>query len=83
MGSGTCWKGAHLMYQFQFDSVAAFVAMGGHGPYIWAAYGVGLFAMTWLVVRPLHQKKRFVAQFPRSKGQTEESSVATTGKEDS
>ena len=29
----------------QFDSLAALVAMGGHGAYVWSAYGVALLAL--------------------------------------
>lgn len=59
------------MYQFQFDNLTAFVAMGGHGPYVWAAYGVGLLVMAWLVIRPMLQKRRFLTRFPRSREQSD------------
>lgn len=38
---------------FQFQSLAEFLAMGGHATYVWGAYGVALVVMVWLVVRPL------------------------------
>lgn len=37
------------MDNFQFQSVAEFLWMEGHGPYVWAAYAItatGLLAMT-------------------------------------
>ena len=39
----------------QFHSVAEFLAMGGHGPYVWSAYGVALVVLVWLVVQPLRR----------------------------
>ncbi len=30
--------------------------MGGHGPYVWSAYGVALVVLVWLVVQPLHRR---------------------------
>lgn len=32
-----------------FDSFDAFIAMGGHGPYVWACYAV-FFALTFVLV---------------------------------
>lgn len=37
--------------KFQFDNLTAFLAMDGHGWYVWTAYGVSLLVMVWLVVR--------------------------------
>ena len=43
----------------QFDGVADFLAMGGHGIYVWSAYliaaGVVLFTVFW----PLWRRRRF------------------------
>lgn len=46
--------------KFQFDSLQAFLNMGGHGPYVWAAYTVTLVLLVWLLANPLLQKKRFL-----------------------
>ena len=29
--------------------------MGGHGPYVWSAYGVAALVLVWLVVAPLRR----------------------------
>jgi heme exporter protein D len=45
-----------------FDSFGAFLAMGGHGPYVWACYAVFFLlmgAMTWW---SLHQRQVAIAQ---------------------
>ena len=38
---------------FQFNDMSAFLAMGGHGFYVWSAYGVSLLLLSYLVIRPL------------------------------
>ncbi len=43
--------------KFQFDSVSAFMEMGGHGPYVWACYALTLAAMVFLVAKPFIEKK--------------------------
>lgn len=43
---------------FQFASFADFVAMAGHGPYVWISYGVSLLVMIYLVVSPMTRAKR-------------------------
>lgn len=50
---------------FQFDSLAAFFAMGGHGPYVWGAYLLSLSVLLWLVVSPLLRKKQFLQNLSR------------------
>ena len=45
----------------QFHSLAEFFAMGGHGVYVWAVYGVAALVMGALVVRPLRRHARTLA----------------------
>jgi heme exporter protein D len=40
----------------QFQSLAEFLAMGGHGPYVWSAYGIAAVVLAWLVARPLRRR---------------------------
>ena len=42
---------------FQFDSLADFMAMAGHGPYVWISYAVSLAVMLYLVVSPLLRRR--------------------------
>ena len=49
----------------QFHSFAAFVAMGGHGFYVWLAYGVFLLVMTALVVDSRLSRRRILARHAR------------------
>ena len=41
-----------------FHSVSAFIDMGGHGQYVWSAYGVALVIIVFNFVRPVMLKKR-------------------------
>ncbi len=45
-----------------FDSFSALLAMDGHGPFVWAAYGITTFVLVSLVVNPLLRKRRFMIQ---------------------
>jgi len=45
----------------QFHSFAELFAMGGHGVYVWAVYGVAVLVMGALVVRPLRRHARILA----------------------
>lgn len=45
---------------FQFESLAAFIAMGGHGPYVWISYAVTLLTLIWLVIAPIRGRRRLL-----------------------
>ncbi len=47
--------------KLQFDSVAELIAMGGHGIYVWAVYGVAAGLMIWMVCRPLRRRAHILA----------------------
>ena len=46
---------------FQFESFDALLTMGGHGPYVWAAYGLSLVIMLGLVLSPLRKQRVIMA----------------------
>jgi heme exporter protein D len=50
---------------FQFESLSEFAWMGGHGPYVWACYGVMAVVVVWLLVRPVLQRRRTLAEIAR------------------
>ena len=41
-----------------FDSLAAFLAMGTHGPYVWSAYGVTFLIVLWNMLQPRLVRRR-------------------------
>mgnify|MGYP003385719622 CR=1 FL=1 len=45
-----------------FDSFEAFIAMGGHGLYVWVSYAIALVVITLLFVQPLQRKRQFLNQ---------------------
>lgn len=50
------------MMKFQFESIADFIAMNGHGTYVWASYAITFVVLVFLLVSPVLQKKAFVKQ---------------------
>lgn len=43
-----------------FESVNALIAMEGHGPYVWSAYGITLVVLVGLVLAPLRRRRQFL-----------------------
>lgn len=54
---------------FQFESVADFIAMSGHGPYVWACYGITLFIVVYLLLSPVRQSASLKKQITRQYAQ--------------
>ena len=48
-----------------FDSFAAFLAMGKHGLYVWSAYGISLALLGLNVVLPLLARRRYLQEQAR------------------
>ncbi|MCK7597505.1 heme exporter protein CcmD [Microbulbifer sp. CAU 1566] len=57
--------------QFQFDGLASFLAMNGHGPYVWASYGVAILVLGTLAVAPLLRQRKMRQEFARQLRQEE------------
>lgn len=45
-----------------FDSFGAFIAMEGHGPYVWACYFVFFLLMGAITLWSLRQRRSVIAQ---------------------
>ncbi len=43
----------------QFDNLADFIDMAGHGKFVWMAYVIGFLVVFYLVWTPLARKKKF------------------------
>lgn len=52
--------------KFQFANVAEFLAMAGHGPYVWACYGIGLACLIALALSPLRARRSLLAELQRT-----------------
>lgn len=48
--------------KFQFESLDAFLAMNGHGPYVWACYVIVFSILAYLSLRPVLSKRAFLKQ---------------------
>ena len=48
-----------------FTSFADFVAMGGHGAYVWSAYGLCLALMALNVLLPILARRRYLRDLAR------------------
>ena len=49
----------------KFDSLADFLAMGGHGLYVWLAYGIALVILVLNVVLPWRMNRQFFSEQAR------------------
>ena len=47
---------------FQFESLDAFLAMNGHGMYVWPCYIIVYFMLVYLSLSPILSKKAFLKQ---------------------
>jgi heme exporter protein D len=43
-----------------FHSLAAALAMDGHGPYVWSAYAVTLLVLAFLLIAPGRRRRRLL-----------------------
>lgn len=53
------------MLKFQFDSVADFISMSGHGPYVWACYAITAACLIYLAVTPVLRRRATLAEVRR------------------
>ncbi len=51
--------------QFQFESLADFFTMSGHGPYVWACYFVTIIAIVYLLVSPISSRRKLIRDIKR------------------
>lgn len=45
-----------------FETFGDFIAMDGHGLYVWMAYGTFAVCMAWLIIQPRTALKRYVKE---------------------
>lgn len=43
-----------------FSSIGEFIAMGTHGPYVWAAYGISLLVLTINLLLPVRARRAYL-----------------------
>lgn len=52
--------------EFQFSNFSEFMAMAGHGPYVWACYGIGLLCLVFLAASPLRSRKALLNELRKT-----------------
>lgn len=52
--------------KFQFESMTDFIAMNGHGPYVWASYAITFAVLIFLLLGPVIQKRALVKQLQKT-----------------
>lgn len=57
--------------QFQFSGLADFLAMDGHGVYVWFCYGVTLIVLAGLAIWPALHRRRLQRELQRQRRITE------------
>ncbi len=60
----------------QFDSVNAFLHMGGHGLFVWSAYGITTVVMLWLLLAPLYRSRALLRQVHRHRQRAHSQNVS-------
>jgi len=45
-----------------FESIAALIAMEGHGPFVWSSYAVALLVIVGLLMVPVRRERRLRRQ---------------------
>ena len=45
-----------------FDSLEALLLMDGHGPYVWAAYGLTLLVLSLVLAAPGRRRRRLLRE---------------------
>ncbi|MGH1462436.1 MAG: heme exporter protein CcmD [Neptuniibacter sp.] len=48
-----------------FDSFSEFLAMGGHGKYVWMSYAIAFVVIVINIVNPVLQKKKVFSDLAR------------------
>lgn len=51
--------------QFQFDNLAEFFNMAGHGPYVWMCYLITFIAIGYLLISPIRTQKKLLQSYKR------------------
>ncbi|WP_323843874.1 heme exporter protein CcmD [Microbulbifer magnicolonia] len=51
--------------QFQFENIAEFLAMQGHGPYVWISYAVTFAVLAALAVYPPLRRRQLQRELQR------------------
>lgn len=60
-----------------FDSFAAFIEMGGYGPYVWSSYAITLVVFAYNIVRPVLMRRELISVQKQIRLQENDKGVAS------
>ena len=60
--------GAGSVESWIVNEFATFLQMGGHGLYVWLAYGIAWVVLIVLAIRPILSRRRFLAMHAIDRG---------------
>jgi heme exporter protein D len=71
------------MFDFQFDSLGGFLAMGGYAGYVWSAYACFFIVFGWNLIQPRRERRKLL-QLLKARQQREAalSAQASSGNEE-
>ncbi|MFI3245770.1 MAG: heme exporter protein CcmD [Ferrimonas sp.] len=49
-----------MQLSFQFESLSAFLHMGGYAQYVWLSYGITVVSLGGLIISSMRQRKRIL-----------------------
>ncbi len=64
VGCGNWLKNSRALV-VSFDSFSDFIAMGGHGLYVWLSYAIAVVVIVINIVGPVLQKKKVFSDLAR------------------
>jgi heme exporter protein D len=59
-----------------FDNLNEAIAMGGHGGFVWSAYGICLAVVVFILLAPRRRQKRFLRQLAGEQKRRQGSPIA-------
>lgn len=65
------------MPEFQFDSISAFLDMGGHAIYVWSSYAFFAAVIAYNLIQPALARRKIIRQH-RARGLREAAREPTT-----
>ena len=48
-----------------FETIADFIAMGKHGPFVWSAYGISFIVILANILAPIQRRKALLNEIKR------------------
>lgn len=60
-----------------FESLSAFIAMEGHGPYVWTCYAVFFLCLAGMMIQSLRRRRTLMENYRRALSQQQSAQEGT------